>query len=548
MDVDEMQKKLAVWAESDPDHRFFDIYHLLYDEDWLHRAYRAVKANAGSRTAGVDGLNMSDFEEDKERNLQDLRQSLKSETFEPKPVRRTYIPKGDGRKRPLGIPTIKDRIVQEALRMVLEPIYETDFSQYSYGFRPNRNTMDALEFVRMMTDETHKYFWVIDADIEGFFDNVDHQTLEQIVQDRIKDQQIRDLIWEFLKAGVMEEGEYRHSMLGTPQGGIVSPLLANVYLNELDQWAKRWTDIPRREKKCRRREGKGNWVYTWYADDFLMLSNGSKGEVEQMKGRLRSFLEEKLSLTLSKKKTELVHVNDGFDFLGFHVERSVNGMGKKQTQITIPKEAERDLREKIYAATSDTQFNVSVRAKIMALNPVIRGWAEYYKYCWKAQSVYNRLDSFIWRQMMKWIAGKHDTSVKEAVGMIGPNKSRIKYGDMELTCLKDTDGGTKYMEPIHKDHPYLEDEVINREEFPEERPWLGDEGDRAGLKDQRMKVLKRDDWTCQSCGANLSEAQPEVHHKKPVRDFSNPKEANRLENLVSLCPGCHKDKTDYGKW
>lgn len=546
MDVDETQKKLAVWA-TDPDHRFFDIYHLLYDENWLDRAYRSVKSNAGSRTAGVDGLNMSDFEEDLEGNLQDLRESLKDETFGPKPVRRTYIPKGDGRKRPLGIPTIKDRIVQEALRMVLEPIYETDFSQYSFGFRPNRSTMDAIQVVKMMTDEQHKYFWVIDADIKGFFDNVDHQTLEQIVQNRIKDQQIRDLIWEFLKAGVMEEGSYRHSMLGTPQGGIVSPLLANVYLNELDRWVKQWTEISETEKRRRRKRGEGNWKYVRYADDFLMLCNGRKAEAEQMEERLRNFLDEELSLTLSKKKTELVHVNDGFDFLGFHIERSENGKGEMQTQITIPKEAKREFREKIYAATSEAQYNVSARAKIMALNPVIRGWGNYYKHCWNAASVFNSLDTFTWEQVMDWIAGKHKTSVKQAVGMIGEDKTVPSAGGLDLAQLGDIET-KQYTGRFIKDHPYLEGETINREELPDELPWLGDEKERAGFKDQRIKALERDDWTCQNCGANLSDVQPEVHHKKPVRDFANPKEANRLENLTSLCAPCHKDVTDYGKW
>lgn len=541
MDVDETQKKLAIWADENPDHRFFDIYHLLYDKHWLDRAYRSVKSNAGSRTAGVDGLNMTDFEENLESNLQDIRKNLKNETFSPKPVRRTYIPKGDGRKRPLGIPTVKDRIVQEALRMVLEPIYETDFSQYSYGFRPNRSTMDAIQVIKLMTDESHKYFWVIDADIKGFFDNVDHQTLEQIIQDRIEDEQIRDLIWDFLKAGIMEEGNFRHSMLGTPQGGIVSPLLANVYLNELDQWVKRFTDISRSEKTKRRREGKGNWKYVRYADDFLMLCNGFKSEAEQMEDRLRDYLSKDLELSLSKKKTKLVHVNDGFDFLGFHIERSVNGMGNKQTQVTIPKESEKNFRESIYTATSKAKDNTSARARIMALNAVIRGWGNYYRYCWEAASTFNSLDNFIWKRMVHWLAGKYETSIKKIFSEMGGNRTEIEWGNKTLTKL----GSIKteeYTGRFIKNHPYLDRAVVDREKLPEEEPWLGNEGNRSGFKDQRIKALERDEWTCKDCGTNLSKVQPEVHHLKRVRNFSNPKEANRLENLVSLCAKCHKER------
>jgi group II intron reverse transcriptase/maturase len=542
MDVDKMQKKLAVWADRNPDHRFFDIYHLLYDENWLDRAYRSVKSNAGSRTAGVDGLNMSDFEEELERNLRGLRQSLKDETFDPKPVRRIHIPKGDGRERPLGIPTIKDRIVQEALRMVLEPIYETDFSQYSYGFRPNRSTMDALNVVKMATRENMKYFWVIDADIKGFFDNVDHQTLEQIIQDRIKDQQIRDLIWEFLKAGIMEEGEYRNSVTGTPQGGIVSPLLANVYLNELDQWVKRWTDLPQDEKRKRRRNDKGNWMYVRYADDFLLLSNGRKPEMEEMEDRLREYLGNDLDLTLSKKKTEIVHVNDGFDFLGFHVERRENRKGEKQTQITIPKEAVEDFRETIHVATNG-DHNSSERSKIMALNPVIRGWGNYYRYCWSSASTFHDLDNFIWRQVMHWMARKHKTSVRKAVKRLEGEGTRIEIAGATLKRMADLDGSATYTRKILKDHPYLEQESINREELPEEQQWLGSEGDRAGFEDQRHRALERDDWTCQKCGGDLMKSQAQVHHIKPVRKYSNPEEANRLDNLKSLCPECHEEIT-----
>jgi group II intron reverse transcriptase/maturase len=331
MIVDETQEKLAVWAQ-DPDHRFFDIYHLVYDEDWLYRAFLSVKSNSGSGTAGVDEETVEDFGENLQKNLKDLRKSLKSESYTPSPVRRTYIPKGDGRKRPLGIPTIRDRIVQEALRMILEPIYETDFSGSSYGFRPNRSTHDALTSVyQRLTPASPSYMpWVIDADIEGFFDNVDHRTLEQIIQDRIEDQKIRDLVWKFLKAGYVEDGETHQTILGTPQGGIISPLLANVYLNELDQWVKQWTDTSNNEKEKRRKRGKGNWQYVRYADDFLLMTNGKKGRAEWMMEKVGSFVSEELNLMLSDKKSELRHAEDGLSFLGYELKAKTDTGGVKR--------------------------------------------------------------------------------------------------------------------------------------------------------------------------------------------------------------------------
>lgn len=547
MDVDKMQKKLAIWADRDPDHRFYDLYNLLYDEDWLYRAYRAVKSNSGSKTAGIDGLPMSDFEKSLQGNLERLARSLKGETYDPKPVRRTYIPKGDGRKRPLGVPTVRDRIVQEALRMVLEPIYEADFSQYSFGFRPGRSTMDVFQVVKMATAEKHKYFWVIDADIEGFFDNVDHQTLEQIMQSRIKDQQIRDLVWDFLRAGVMEEGTFRHSMLGTPQGGIVSPLLANIYLNELDQWARQFTDRSTSERAKYRRNGEGNWIYVRYADDFLLFSNGKKPEVERMEGRLRNYLDQRLSLQLSPRKTEIVHVNDGFDFLGFHAERRKSGSGGKRTQITIPKEAIEDLKEKVQAATSYSHHEEAIRAKILALNAMIRGWGNYYRHCWKAASRFNDLDYFIWWELWSWIAAKHDLSIKQAVSQFGDEDGLPAAGDLSLVQLRSL-GTEKYTGKYLKGNPYLEDLPVKREELPDDNPWLGVEEGKAGFMDQREKALRRDEWKCQECGADLGLENAEVHHLRPVRDTSSSEELNRLENLTSLCSSCHEEQTEHNEW
>jgi RNA-directed DNA polymerase len=236
MNIGEIQRTLSLKAERKPNHRFENLYDLLYDMNWLRLAHGHVSQNAGSVTAGCDGIDMKAFDEDLEINLQRLAQELKTETFEPYPVRRVFIPKPNGKVRPLGIPSIRDRIVQEAVRMTLEPIYEADFSQYSFGFRPNRCTMDAIKCITWSTQERKKYFWVIEGDISSYFDTINHKKLLKLLMRRIKDKKLLRLTWKFLRAGVMEKKLFRDTKLGTPQGGIISPLLANVYLHELDRY------------------------------------------------------------------------------------------------------------------------------------------------------------------------------------------------------------------------------------------------------------------------------------------------------------------------
>jgi RNA-directed DNA polymerase len=261
MNVGEMQRKLSRWATQDKEMKFFDLYHLLYDKDWLRLAHDYVKQNAGSITAGCDGINMASFDEQLEENLQSIIEELKSETLKPSPVRRVYIPKPNGKTRPLGIPAIRDRIVQEALRMVLEPIFEADFSPYSFGFRPTRRTMDAIKCITWGAQESKRFFWIIEGDISSYFDTIHHPKLLRMVGKRIEDKKIPRLVWKFLRSGVMEKRTFRDTKLGTPQGGIISPLLANIYLNELDGYMERYPGLPQREKTKRRRQGLANHIY-----------------------------------------------------------------------------------------------------------------------------------------------------------------------------------------------------------------------------------------------------------------------------------------------
>lgn len=539
MNIGEMQRKLSLWAEQNNHHRFFDLFHLIYDKDWLRLAHDYVKENADSITAGSDGINMKAFDEKLEINLQRLAQELKSGAFQPQPVRRVNIPKSNGKVRPLGIPSIRDRIVQEALRMILEPIYEADFSPYSFGFRPNRCTMDAIKCITWSAQEGKKYFWIIEGDISSYFDTINHRRLIKMLRRRIKDEKLIRLIWKFLRAGVMEGRLFRDTKSGTPQGGIISPLLANIYLNELDKYMQQYTGLSYKEKTARRKRGQSNFVYIRYADDFVVLCNGKRGQAEQLKEELHTFLKEKLRLDLSKEKTRITHLNDGFNFLGFKVERSQAASGMK-TKVLIPKEAVVKLRRKIKVATDRATHRDSINCKILALNRIISGWCRYYQYTSKANTVFNRIGHETFWSMAHWIGRKYRLSIPEVMkryrqgSSLEANGRRLKMAAEYPTLT--------YKKRFLKANPYTRQEVILREEQPQQKNWTGYET-RPGMADLKLIILKRDEYACQMCDKAVTAHTSQIDHIKPVRRFKRPVDANSSTNLWTLCIACHKQKT-----
>jgi RNA-directed DNA polymerase len=547
MNVGELQWKLSLWAEQVKNHKFFDLYHLLYDLDWLRLAHDSVAQNAGSKTAGCDGINVRDFDEDLEDNLQRLREELKSETFEPYPVRRVHIPKANGKLRPLGIPSIRDRIVQEALRMILEPIYEADFSQYSYGFRPNRCTWDAIRAITWSTTERKKFFWVVEGDLTSYFDTINHRRLVKIIRRRIKDEKLIRFIWNFLQAGVMEGKLFKDTEHGTPQGGIVSPLLANIYLNELDQYMQRYTGLPTKEKTERRGEGKTNVAYVRYADDFVVLCNGTKGQAEEIKEELYQFLNDELRLTLSREKTKVTHLNDGFRFLGFQLTRCIGESGRMVTKITIPHEAMATFRHKIAAATARSTIQDSANAKILALNRFISGWCRYYQYTGRASTQFDELGHFTFQRMADWLRWKFELTrpaVMRRFYVHGKNTFATEQGYRFI--LPSEFHTQRYKKYFLKPNPYTVREKITREDLPQESFWTGYER-RQGMTDLRVIVLERDGYVCQVCGVTLIPHTAHVDHIKPVRRFKRPVDANTAENLWVLCEQCHRRKTELDR-
>jgi RNA-directed DNA polymerase len=302
----------------------------VHDPATLIMAFDRVAGNQGARTAGVDGLTVAEVEEriGVPGFLDDLRAQLRAGTFRPLPVRERKIPKpgGSGKVRRLGIPTIADRVVQAALKLVLEPIFEADFKPVAYGFRPNRRAQDAVAEIHFFG--THGYRWVLDADIHACFDEIEHVAVMDRVRKRIKDKRVLALVKAFLKAGVLTElGERQDTHTGTPQGGIISPLLANIALSVLDEhlhaaWEQGGTMSTQERRRRRRVQGLPNWRIVRYADDFVVLVHWTEPDTEMLRDEITHVLRP-IGLRLSPAKTRVVHMSEGFDFLGATRSRMV---------------------------------------------------------------------------------------------------------------------------------------------------------------------------------------------------------------------------------
>jgi RNA-directed DNA polymerase len=408
-----MQAKLHRWAAADPGRRFDDLFNLVHHPATLLLAFARVAGNLGARTPGVDGLTVADVEEriGVPGFLDDLRAQLKAGTFRPLPVRERKIPKpgGSGKVRKLGIPTVADRVVQAALKLVLEPIFEADFQPVSYGFRPKRRAQDAVAEIHYYG--TQGYRWVLDADIEACFDSIDHTALMDRVRARIKDKRVLALVKAFLKAGVLTElGDRQDTHTGTPQGGILSPLLANIALSVLDEhlmapWKPGGTMSTKARRHYRRSKGLPTWRLVRYADDFVVLVHGGEDHVRALREDVAQILAP-LGLQLSQAKTRVVHMSDGFDFLGFHLRwRRKRGSNKWYVYTFIAKRPIRSLKAKIRALTHRTSQQ-DLGYVLTRLNQVMHGWATYFRHA-VAKHTFHMLDAFTWRRLIRMLMARH---------------------------------------------------------------------------------------------------------------------------------------------
>jgi len=405
------QAKYHRWAKTDRTLRFGDLFNLVSRPDYLLVAWEHVAGNKGARTAGIDGVTVRQIVQRGEVGalLSGIAAGLRDGTYRPSPVRRVLIPKPGGKSRPLGIPTVADRVVQQSLRMVAEPIFEADFLPVSYGFRPKRRAHDAVAEIHYYA--TRGYRWVLDADIEGCFDNIDHQVLLDRVRARIKDKKTVALVRAFLKAGVMTDlGLESASSTGTPQGGIISPLLANIALSVLDEaimapWAPGGEQATQSGRARRRAKGLGNWRIVRYADDFVIMTNGSREDAVRLQEQVREVLAG-LGLRLSAAKTQITHLSEGIDFLGFYIRwRQRRGGGKWFCMVFIADKAFSRIKATIRTLTPRRSPR-PLTDVIVEVNAALRGWTYYFRHAIAGRR-FSFLRYFTWRRIVAWQREQH---------------------------------------------------------------------------------------------------------------------------------------------
>jgi RNA-directed DNA polymerase len=401
------QRKLHEWASNDAERGFRDLWNLVCDPATLVVAWSRVSRNRGSRTAGIDAATRRHVEAlGVERFLRELCGELKEGEFRPLPVRERLIPKPDGRRRRQGIPTLKDRVVQMALKLVLEPIFQTGFYPSSYAYRPGRRAHDAIAEIHHFTTRT--YEWIVETDIEACFDRLPHSLILGETRRRIGDKRVLALVRAFLKAGLMAEtGRLERTATGTPQGGIASPLLANIALSALDRhYQADWQEMSRYQGRRQHLQRSGHPTYRLIqcADDLVVLVKGTREQaralLDQLAGRV-----EALGLSLKPEKTALTHIDEGFTFLGQRIVRRPEGP-KRHVYTFVSNEALASARRKVKALTGRSTTNLELSQLIAALNPVLRGWGNYFGHA-AAKRTLVYLGYYVWWRVGRWLRKKH---------------------------------------------------------------------------------------------------------------------------------------------
>jgi group II intron reverse transcriptase/maturase len=581
--VQRTQSMLYAKASKEPETRFKRLYKYLTRREWVQAAVTDVLRNRGSRTAGIDGKTRNDYEDEGERNMliQSILDELVVHTYRPSAVRRVYIPKADGKKRPLGIPTIKDRVFQMMVKMLLEPIYEATFLPCSYGFRPNRCTWDALAEAYEYLKPHCQYHTVIEGDIVNCFGTIQHGVLMQQLHRRILDEQVSALIWKMLTAGYIEDLQYFDTSEGTPQGGIVSPLLANVYMHKLDEWMHyRFHAMKPTERFYRRQKGELVAVrYIRYADDFIvMLRDGDRAE--ELKQEMTEYISQELKMTLSDEKTHITNARDGFDFLGV---RTFVGPQRSNPTKLLPYQVPagksvRAYRQKVNELTRPDLDYLPPGERIRSISWLIVGWANYHRWG-NAKRTFSELNYWTIKKVHTMLrryqpAGKKATyelffrPVSEC-----DNLQRWKQYTHWLTPSVPVPGGVRlgvlpmsiistgmywkfrgnkippaYQllddETMRRDRDadfYTDIEVIQMTEIGQASRWSKGKYSTTYFQN-RLRVLCRDRHTCTVCGYKSQRRKGdvndlEVHHIDPEGGYD-------IDNLRTVCLSCHRRLTD----
>lgn len=594
MDVIRELGHLEKLAKEDPTRRFNRLYRLLRQEQFLTLARQRIAKNKGANTPGVDGRIMDDITPEE---IVRLSQELAIGTYQPQPVRRTYIDKKRDRKkqRPLGIPTSRDKVVQAGMTLILEALYESLFRPCSHGFRPGRSPITALRQV------SNAYragaTWIVEGDIADCFGSIPHHVILNCLRKRIRDERFIDLVRKLLQAGVMEAGDYTPTYSGTPQGGVASPILANVVLHEFDCWMeKQWQANPPPETaqarnarsnpeymrlhyrirmlrdyldgkrpmpegttpealRCELREKlrlrrlqprslpRRVIYYSRFADDFLVvLCNTSKEEACQIKRAMAEWLHENLGLTLHPEKTLITHWRKQLRFLGYDLEGRANPSGTRWLYLSVPKEAVQSVVAKIKRATAYPQ--APAYDVFLNVNAVARGWMNYYRYAHNTNVIGGKLSMVIYWRTVHYLGKKHRCSIAKVM--------RKHYGRDPATGCKalfihkpgqPPTPETRYF-LWHKTPRRLSLVAATAATAQNKQAYINTDWATGHSQHKRLETRAKADDTCQHCGAKgvpLFEHHPNRLRKaKRVKKGSgHVAQSGLMQQTKLLCRTCH---------
>jgi group II intron reverse transcriptase/maturase len=589
--VSEEMKHLHKQAKREPGKRFDHLWDILTSPKWLMQAWEEIRSNKGSMTAGIDSTIAVDI--DPER-IQRLSERLRAGQYRPKPVRRVYIAKGNGKMRPLGIPTLEDRIVQQALRMLMEPIFEADFYTCSHGFRRQRSTHTALRDVARMYPRTT---WTIEADIVGCFDNIPHGRLMKAVEIRIADEKVLTIIRKFLAAGYMEQWQYHKTYSGTPQGGVLSPLLCNIFLHQLDEYLMRnlqanetqthrvanarrnpeyrqiENKIGRLRRQLKQTKGTGRDTivralkelerqqrqtpyyakdqrhpskigYVRYADDFVVMVQGKKPEAQAIKDQIGKKLQE-MGLMLSEEKTKLTHWRYRVNFLGYQLHGKP---GRKGTSIrpilSIPREKFQRIKDALRHVGG--YHHIPEIDVITQMSAMYRGWCNYYRYAKAPQATFNELSREVWWRYAHYIARKQGSSIAKTIQR-ERSAERLRTGTRNgrhrLTFHTHTGKKTLILD-------IFPPKTAQIRALPDKGDWTVDLKPVMPMSWQsgrslatRMVALERAQGICERCGEN---PVAQIHHTVPLggRSFLARVTSDSAQRYTAraVCRECHLEE------